>query len=361
MKNSYRALAALLLLLPLLLFQSCFREYEPEPKEWNPEWDLPIVRADLSMADLTNLQNLKGNVTIMASQLNPMWNGPAFVPPISGLSTENSPALFQISDYFEEVSTDSMILTVTFTNGYPIDFGKGSQLVFRNQEDGKILHVHSLKEQLDPGESYEFDIEILRGFNEDPLNISNNIEFYLDDFRSNGSNGEVVDFSGAAADFVFELKFLKVLSVKAQVDQTWTDTIIADLSLGENPYDSVGEGSLDLYVNHGLPLNLFILIEVLDENNQVTDRLFDTLDLLPADVNQVTGEVNQTQKTSINIPLERSRVISFFKGIKLRTVYNLNTKNLDTGGNNFVLFGQESDLKFQLVGHFDIDGSQISQ
>ena len=333
---------------------SCFRDGLTEPDPWEPKFNLPVLKTSLSLEDLTNVQDIQGSATIASTAINPLWTGTTFVPPVAGLSNEDNPAEFEISEYFSEIYTDSLIIGVEFVNDYPIAFSRGSKLVFRNSVSGDIVEEHSLVENVNPKDTYRFDIRIIADAG-NPTRLESKMDFYLDDFRSNGSGLSQVNFDNAATKFIFKLEFLRINRILLEGEQKFTDTLVTEITLDEGDTldpQRLAEGSIDLYIDNGLPVNLKTQIDMLDENDKFIEGFFqDTVILPPATIDQATGDVSNRQEVKIVVPMSFQKVDYFYDKIKLKTTYNINTVGL--GGANGILLSRKSDIKVQVVLNLD--------
>ena len=345
----------LVLLLSGLLLNSCFKKEEFTPETWKHSFKGPLVKTVMDISDLANVQDIKMVDEIKASQLDPRWDGELIQPAITGKSSEDAPQIFEVTDFFKAIHTDSLVVGVKFTNGYPISIGKGTELVFRNEESQTVFFREAITNNIEPGETYNFDIEVLSGPGEEPQKVESNIEFYLDNFRTTGSGGEVVDFTNATTTFEFTLHFINVVLLEFFPDKIWSDTVTTVFSLFEEGAvnQEIIEGDLSLFFNNSLPVRGFTLVEVFDMEDRFLGSLTsDTVRLKPGSVDQTTADVLETAVTSVAIPISNNKVDWFYDKVQLRIVYDLNTNNIVNSGT--ILVGEDSHLKTRLVGDFDL-------
>lgn len=345
----------------MLLLSSCFKEEELESQPWNPDFTLPFIKSDLELEDLTNVQDLTFNEKIAANELDPSWEGEVpFVPPVQGLSTENTPNVFEISEYFNRIMAIQVTLTVTFKNNFPIVFGKGTQLVFRNQQSQEIVSIHELQNDVAPGDSYVFPINIQKTGAKTPT-LESFMEFYLQDFRSPGS-ATPVNFDGATTVFVFELEFIEIEKVEANINQLHQDTVsfVFDvLSNISNNVDDVAEGDLRFYVSNSLPINVNLNGELLDENGNLLTVIFEKpLELKAADVDQTNGNIITKQEDVTYLKLDYEKQKKLFNGGRMRIYFDVNTTGV-VGNGTFVSFTGQSKLKLQLVGNLKVQMDKV--
>ena len=343
MKTKLLSLSALLILL-----SGCFKSETWAPGDWEHHFNGPVAKTKVDLSTLTNLQEIRLVENILASEINPLWDGNIILPPITGQSSANSPQTFEMTDYFKSIYTDSLIVSVDFTNGYPMDIGKGTELVFRNAENKNEFFRHALRRQVASGEVYKFDIRVITDEN-DPQKIESNIEFYLDKFRSNGTSGEFRDFTGASTNFAFTMKFLSVLKMELYPDKIWSDTIVSTISLFDEgaAQQRIAEGTIGLKFSNGLPVNVLGFIEILDENDVVIGQIFgDTIRVLPATVDGATTEVINRTEANVLVKMPFETLDLFYRQSKLKISYIINTMNIEDGD---LIIGEDSYLK--VYGH----------
>ncbi|MFY0673571.1 MAG: hypothetical protein JXQ87_09200 [Bacteroidia bacterium] len=332
-----------LLLIPLVVV-SCFRDETWNPNTWTHHFQGPIAKTTLDLEALTNLQEIRFVENILASEINPLWDGQILLPPVTGQSSKNSPQIFEVTEYFKALHTDSLIIEVEFTNGYPINFVKGTEFVFTNQENGEELFRHPIEDDVAPSENYKFNIEVITDPSQ-PQKVESNIEFYIDNFRTTGTDGEIRDFSGASTNFAFTLKFLSVIKLELYPDKAWSDTTTSNVSLFEDGADEqkIAEGKVTIDLVNGLPINGWAHIDILDANNNVVGQIFDdSLKIDPATIDPNTlGVINKTvNNVVVDLPFDKLDL--FYQDSKLKIQYEMNTNGIDPAQ---LVIGEEANLK----------------
>ncbi|MGB0428895.1 MAG: hypothetical protein ACPGLV_00380 [Bacteroidia bacterium] len=332
------------ILLSALILASCFREETWEPNTWTHHFQGPIAKTNLDLEALTNLQEIRFVDNILASEVNALWDGPVLVPAITNQSSEKNPQIFEMTEYFKAIHTDSLIVKVDFTNGYPIEFGKGTELVFRNQENQDEFFRHALVRPVAPGEEYTFNIEILTA-EDNPQKVETNIEFYLDNFRSSGTEGEIRDFTGASTNFAFTIEFLSVLKLELYPDKEWGDTTKTVITLFEDGTEEqkIVEAKIGLKLVNGLPINGLAFIDILNSDDEVVGSIFkDTLVITPATIDPNTLEVLNKTEVELEIDLPFETLNHFYNNSKLKIMYEMNTNGIPA---NELVLGEEASLK----------------
>ncbi|MCB0737973.1 MAG: hypothetical protein KDC92_10705 [Bacteroidetes bacterium] len=347
-------------LIPLLLMglvlTSCFKDPEIDPNQIANDWETdilaPIMRTRMFLEDAANLSDVASTVKIASSTLNPLWNGPMFVPPVSGLSSESAPSEFGITDYFQKIYTDTLNMTVTLTNELPIPINRGTILVFRNKEVGSIISKRELDKDVLPGENYQFEFLIYNEGNNPPL-VESTIEFYLEDFRTQGSDGKIVDFTNTSVRFEFLLNWIRIHEILVNSDQQFADTLQFDFELdieNDSLFNQAAEGKLIAFLESGMPLNILWEMDILDENGDFLMNFGDQdINLPPAKTDNTTGVVLENQKTKIEITLNETELDKLSRARKIRTNYDINTLGLGEGG--VVRINGNSFVDIQLVAN----------
>jgi hypothetical protein len=332
-----------LLLIPLVVV-SCFRDETWNPNTWTHHFQGPVAKTTLDLEALTNLQEIRFVENILASEINPLWDGQILLPPVTGQSSKNSPQIFEVTDYFKALHTDSLIIEVEFTNGYPINFSKGTEFVFTNQDNNEELFRHPIEDDVAPGQNYKFNIEVITDEN-NPQKVESNIEFYIDNFRTTGTEGEIRDFTGASTNFAFTLKFLSVIKLELYPDKAWSDTSTASVSIFEDGADEqkIAEGKITLDLLNGLPINGWAHIDILDENDVVVGKIFDdSLKIEPATIDPSTLAVTNKTQNTVVIDLPFDKLDLFYQDSKLKIKYEMNTNGIDEAQ---LVIGEEANLK----------------
>lgn len=342
----------------VLLLSGCFKSETWDPGEWEHHFNGPIAKTKIDLSTLTNLQEIRLVDNILSTEINPLWDGLLIVPPITAQSSEKNPQLFEMTDYFKAIHADSLVVSVDFTNGYPIDVGKGTELVFRNADNKEEFFRHAIREQVAPGELYEFDIEVLTD-ESNPQKIESNIEFYLDNFRSNGTSGEIRDFTGTSTNFSFTIEFLSVLKLELYADKAWSDTIVTTISLFDEgvAQQRLAQGSIGLKLTNGLPINGLSFIEILDENDNKIGQIFtDTLKILPATIDPTTTEVLTRTDEDVLVELPFETLDLFYKQSKLKISYVINTNNISSDN---LIIGESSFLRAKVKLDLKVYGHEV--
>lgn len=340
-----------------LVLTSCFKEPDLDVKAVQDDWNFnllaPLVRTDMFIEDAANLSNVSGNVVIEAVTISPLWAGPAIVPAASGLSTESKPSEFAITEYFEKIYTDTLNMTVTLNNNLPITIGKGTVLVYRNKDEQSIIAKKALDKDVAPGEEYEFEFLIYHDGVGDPPLVESDIQFYLEDFRTEGTEGKIVDFDGASVTFNFQMNWIRIAEILVNSGQQFKDTInLAFESNDSLNTDSILQdaiaGKITLFLKSGMPLNVKWDMDLIDENgNFIMGLTSNDIDLDAAVVDNATGDVNEYRETALVIELDDEYLDGLRDTRTIRAAYDINS--IGIGENGVVRITRNSFISIQVV------------
>lgn len=289
-----------------------------------------------------------------------MWTGPMIVPPIYGLSSRGSAQVFELTEYFKAIHTDSLDIQVDFTNKYPIAIGMGTELVFENVASGDVFYRHAIDREVPPNTTYTFNIEVSKKA-DDPLKVESNVMFYLDNFRSPGSKGKVVDFTDASTVFAFGFEFISVRKLELYPSKEWADTVPASISIfkeGEGQ-QKILEGSIMLAFRNGLPLHARAQVMVLDEQGETIDSLFqEAVTLKPGTIDPLTYNVLEEGITEAKADLSFDQLALFYSKRDLEIIYRINTRPQPDPTTGIVL-NEQSMLRLKLMLDFTLYVDQI--
>ena len=237
---------------------------------WEPNYYGPIANTRVDIEDIAKLEDLVFNQEVDANDVKSRFEGEVpEVPPFS-LDKQVGPYPFTITEIFEKIAVDSLLFNVSFENAFPIDIAKGTVISFRNKDDGKEVFRHRIQADVEPGEKFEVTRTVL------DESVDNDLNFYLENFTSNGSQ-EPVDFGdGLETDFRFELIFLSIAELEIKTNQSYriTDTTSFDLDTRDEAGSAKGE--LFIYFENRYPLIFETQLYLLDENKNLVDSLFES-------------------------------------------------------------------------------------
>lgn len=341
------------LVLPLVLVQSGCDELDDENfPGWQPEVLVPLAYSSAGIREISLLENIIFTVDIPPVDVrNDLVGEVPLLPAFEVASV--GPYEAEITDIFERIRAKKFSFFFEFNNAYPITIGSGTDVVFRNQESGVELLRETIDRNIPPGGFFGFEKDL------EDISVDANIEFYLENFNSPGSETPV-DFSGAQATiFTFELIFLELdtLVIKQGRNYNITNTIAWDI--GDEP-DEVEEienreidGTLTMYLDNSFALTFEGQIHFLDDNNNVIDSLFnEPFEGGTATIDQ-DGFVIEGVEYSFPVPLSIERYRNIQKAKRIRYRYRTSAASTTRDGsplNGDLLFITGRDrLVFQFV------------
>ena len=219
--------------------------------------------------------------------------------------------------------------------------------MFRNQGNQEIFFRHAVNRDILPTQDYEFQIRILNNEDE-PQKVESNIEFYLDNFRSPGTDGQIENFDNAFTRFTFSFEFISIVKLELYPDKEWKDTVNTDFYIFNEDQEQkdLAEGKLVMKMINGMPLNALMDAVILDlDDNVVLDFLDSTMVIEAGEVDYQTTEVlnRTTSKLEVNLPKEKLNLL--YKKNRLNIVFSLNTFGITSPE---IIMGEESSMKLKV-------------
>ncbi len=353
---SFMKLKAFLLLgIASLLFNHC--DVPDGAPSWNPDYYGPIARSKVNVEELSKLSDEKFTQDVEATEVRSDLEGDKNIP---GFRLENTrvkepdPYEFEITDVFERVRTDSLIFKISFTNDYPINIKKGTVLTFENKSDGNVVYQHEITEDVDPGESYSVKERL---FDKD---IESNINYYLDNFGTDGTEGETRNFEeGLDISFNFELIFLEIEELVLKTPQEYSLNDTAEFDFAQADTATSARGNLFVYFDNQFPLKFNVQLYLHDRNNFLIDSLFENpIELGGTPVN-ANGRVIGSQITAVDtVNLNEAKINKFRKAKFIDAKLFVRTVNKDRNGQDLdnikLKVEDQSFLNLQIAA--DVEG-----
>lgn len=238
---------------------------------WEPNYYGPIAKSEVFIEDVSKLEDLIFEQDVPVQDINSQFQGEYDSVPAFSLNRKVGPYEFEISEIFRKIAADSLVFRISYKNVFPIDLAEGTVLSFRNKSDtSQEIFRHRIEEDIEPGE--EFSIERIVT---DKV-VDNNINFYLENFTSNGSDDPVDFGQGLEATFVFELIFLKIAELEIETGQEYVLQDTTDFNYEERSGEGSAEGELYVFFENKFPLEFSAQLYLLDENRRLQDSLFES-------------------------------------------------------------------------------------
>ncbi len=320
-----------------------------ETPNYEPQYFGPIVDTRIDIEDISQLEDI-----ILTQDVDPLdirnnWQGTVNVSPVN-LNQSVGPYPLNITDIFELVRADTLIFETRIENTLPVPIGAGTELVFRNESNDSLIYKEVLQEDVGPGENISINETLT------DIEVENNIDFYLENFTTSGSDGPVTFDNSTEGFFEFELVFLDIdeLIVSKGKSYRIKDTSNVSYSRSSNPDSSVA-GEVYISLNNLYPINFRLNLNFIDDKNGVVIDSFLTekIELAGAPVNAQGRVIGDTTRVVDTVQITRrqlsalknaDRIASDFRAVSLTKDFQGNPIN-----NAVIEIENESTLRL-LVG-----------
>lgn len=338
-----------------LLFNQC--DLPDGAPSWNPNYYGPMVQSRVNVEELSKLSDEKFTQDVEATEVDSRLEGDKQVDEFrlnNRRVKEPDPYEFEITDVFERVRTDSLIFKISFTNDYPINIKKGTVLTFENKDDGNVVYQHEITENVEPGESYSVEERLF------DKNIESNINYYLDNFGTDGTEGETRNFEeGLDITFKFELVFLEIRELVLNTPQEYSLRDTSAFNFAQADTATSARGDLFVYFDNQFPVKFNVQLYLLDENKRLVDSLFENpVDLEGTPVN-ANGRVIGAQITDVDtLKVTEEKINQYRSASFVDGKFSVKTVNKDRNGRELdnikLKVEDKSFLNLQIAG--DVEG-----
>lgn len=311
----------------LLAIQGC--DTPDETADYSPEYYGPAIDTRLNIEDISQLEDIIFTKEIPPTDINNNFQGTRQVPAFN-LDRQIGPYPFAVTDVFERVLTDTLKFEIRFTNKLPIPLNPETELTFRNQSNDTLIYKHTLQEEVGPGENYSAE-EVLT----DKL-VESNINFYLENVTSAGSDGEQVTFNdNNVTDFEFEIIFLDIEELVVESGKSYTITDTTNVSYTGNSDTSESySGEIYVFLNNLFPVNFDLQLLFLEEDNTTIDSVLSTrINLEGAPVNQNGFVIGESTNAIDTIPIDSGKLEALKAADQLSTEFQAQALTKDFQGN----------------------------
>ncbi|EAY26910.1 hypothetical protein [Microscilla marina] len=300
--------------------------------DWQPDILAPIVKGTMGVLQQPDIQNVDFSIAIPASSLGlDGYSGTVPVVPAFG-PIDSVKRTYTITDannalIFESVEIDSIQISTSFSNPFPVALSAGMRIVFRNQGETNALITHTTTQEVAPNASYSFSQLVLS------TTLNSNLEIGIENIQSpGGSNVDFSNISDLTMNIQLQISGITAITLAPNVSASFETTDNFDLGLGSEVENL--EGSLILKHDNQTPLNLAVQAYFLaDDQTTVIDSLFEVPSLISAgDTLSV-----RVSSTSLLNNLRNTKYIKF-------------TTGFDTNGlSSSVRIDGATMYKFQLI------------
>lgn len=314
------------LIMALFLLKAC--NTPDETPDYSPEYFGPAVDSRVNIEDISQLEDIVLNQEVNPSDIQNGFQGRQTVPPFN-LDRRVGPYPFSITDVFREVEADSLVFQLGVTNSLPIPLSPDTEIVFRNQSNDSVIYRKVIEEPVGPGEEFRFEETVT-----DKV-VENDINFFLENFTSEGSNGEQVNFDNAGpADFEFELVFLDINKLVISKGESYTITDTSNVSYS-GPTDTASSASGQVFISleNRFPLNFNLQLLFLDDEQAIVDSVLNKrIQLDGAPVNEDGLVIGEQTRTVDTIQIDTDQLNALKEADQLSTEFRASTVVEDVDG-----------------------------
>ena len=320
-----------------------------ETPDYEPRYFGPIVDSRINIEDISQLEDIILKQEVDPTDIRSSFNGTLDVPALN-LDQPVGPYPLEITDVFEKVVADTFIFETRIENTMPIPISAGTDLVFRNESNDTLLYRRTLQQDVAPGEQ----ITIRETLTD--REVESNVDFYLENFTTEGSNGQVTFDAIDAGNFEFELIFLDIEELIINKGQSYTinDTSNVSYTRSANPDSSVA-GELYVSINNLFPVRFDLQLNFLDEDNgQVIDSVLTSRISLPGSPVNAQGRViGEKTRTTDTIQIDRGQLQALKNADQVASEFRAESLTRDFQGNpinSVVLEIEENSFMRLLIG-----------
>lgn len=275
-----------------------------ETPSYEPQYFGPIVDTRVDIEDISQLEDIILTQEVSPTDINNNFQGTQNVPAFS-LNQPVGPYQLNITDIFELVRTDTFIFEARINNTLPIPISAGTEVVFRNQSNDSLIYRKVIQEEVAPGENISIKETLT------DKEVENDINFYLENFTSSGSNGQVTFNTNDKAFFEFELIFLDIKELVITKGKSYRikDTSNVSYSRPANPDSSVA-GEVYISLNNLYPINFRLNLNFIDDKNGVVidSLLTEKIELAGAPVNSKGRVIGDTTRVVDTVQITRGQL-----------------------------------------------------
>lgn len=276
----------------IILLPACdFNPNEKVVPAWEMEIFGPLVKADLNIQNISELEDLEAKGEIAPSDFGIVATGIVPATPGPGISSPSIPV--DLTDAFSSAVFETGELSFKITNEMQINI-QSATIEFRS---GAIAIISQPISNVPAGGTYTSPITNLNNTSiVSPLNLR------VLNYRTSGGN--VTDLSKKIIVEVF-LRNVKVKSITVTAAEDFSITDTSDFSISGNKIESESVGGVfNTYITNNFPMNLQFQIYFTDASKTVVlDSLFDSGDqtiLAGAGEKKFVTTINSTKLNNLN-------------------------------------------------------------
>lgn len=333
----------------LLLAVSCgkYNTNLNELPSSDTDWLLPLVKGRISFDNLKKLNSSTISFDIPSTDIGFASGIQLNVPGISipELGPYNQP----LSDWIHTVQFDTLEISLSFQNSFPIPIGAGTQFSFRRTgttaDPNNIVYQHTVASDIAPGQPYSFTIDVNNNA------VSDTLFLFLEQFSSPGGNNVTFSSTPSKIDVTVDIIDIKKVELNVNKSTIELDTVEVDFGSEETntgPIDTSSNGNVHFFIDHALPIHMNAQVYFLDPlTSVVTDSLLSApLNLIGCNTDANGHPLNvNASKTSIYISNQRIQQIRKSKRAVLS--FRMNTNGYP---GPYVQMSDQTYLNMQITG-----------
>jgi hypothetical protein len=320
-----------------------------ETPSYEPQYFGPISDTRLNIEDISQLEDIILTQEVSPTDINNNFQGTRNVPAFN-LDQPIGPYQLNITDIFELIRVDTFIFETRIENTLPIPMDAGTELVFRNQNNDSVVYKKVLQEDVPPGEKITINETLT------DKEVENDIDFYLENFTTSGSDGAVTFDNSDQAFFEFEIVFLDINELIISKGQSYRIKDTSNVSYSEpaNPDSSVA-GEIYISINNLFPIDFKLNLNFIDDKNGVVIDSFLTekIELDGAPVNAQGRVIGDTTRVSDTVQITRGQLSALKKADRVATNFRAISLTEDFQGNpisNTVIEIEDQSAARLLIG-----------
>jgi len=320
--------------MPFLIILLAACDFNPNDKVV-PEWEMeilgPLVKADLTIQNISQLEDLHASATLKLSDFN---INTAIVPNNSAapVNIGTFPNILDITNAFAKGKFESGDLYFKITNQWQINIRQNTRFILKT--GAGVLYDHALTTTIPANNGvYTSPVTSLAG---DSINTSA-ISLEVQQFSTNG--GSITDANRNLTIEIF-LENVKIGSIEVTTGENFSSIIdTSDFSINGSTIQSESvSGVFNAFVTNNFPVNFQLQVYFLDASKSIIrDSLFTGFHTF----------ISQGGEQKIPIPLNATKIHNLNNSQFARIVWKANV-------NSTVQIPNSLYLKMQLVGDLKV-------
>jgi hypothetical protein len=297
-----------------VLLSSC--DFKPQDKVV-PAWEMevlgPLVKGDLTIQEIAELDSLHDGFSISLSELGVSNPGvPVIIPAFGPMNL--GPYGLDLTDAFASAELESGDLYFTIRNELEVNIKSGTTFIIK--DGGTTLLTNTLSS----------DINSLNGNYSSPITdlsnqtISSSLTFEIQNLSSDGSGGLVTINPSRRLVIDIYLRNVVVKSITLSGSENFSLADTSDFSIsGNNVSAQSVSGVINTFVTNYFPLEFNLQVYFMDETKSTKlDSLFDSSAVILA------GSASSPVESKFTASITESKINNLNNASYARTIFRLN-------------------------------------